>query len=79
METAVNISENCSDCLSDDILNIFINPHLHSITQEQFWFEGIVLLVVSSVGILSNVFIIAKLACKRDISRENIKRTEYLF
>ena len=37
METPVNISENCSDCLSEDILNIFINPHLHSITQVQLF------------------------------------------
>lgn len=70
MDVALNVSEEQTPAnlttinLKNDITNIFLNPHLVNISQEQFWMDGVVLSAISCFGILSNLYLISRLAVK---------------
>jgi len=61
--------ENKSIQLSDDIQDVFLNPHLHSQEPEQFWIDGVALVLVTTIGIFCNIFTISRLF-SRHISSE---------
>ena len=103
-QTTINVT---TINLTADITNIFLNPHLVTVSQvrtiltifkvlfrkisnfqEQFWSDGVVLSAISCFGILSNLYLISRLAIKcttRDVehnfmneSNQNVILTKFL-
>lgn len=78
MDVAFNVSEEQTTLnrttinLTDDITNIFLNPHLVTVSQEQFWSDGVVLSAISCFGILSNLYLISRLAVKCTTSESRL-------
>jgi len=67
MEAALNESEhtqNSSISVREDIADIFLNPHLYAISQEHYWSDGVALLAITCLGVLSNLYLISRLTLK---------------
>jgi len=49
--------------LQADLQNVFLNPHLFAVTEEQYWVDGVLLLCLSCLGALLNTYLIFRLPC----------------
>jgi len=75
MEAALNESEhtqNSSISVREDIADIFLNPHLYAISQEHYWSDGVALLAITCLGVLSNLYLISRLTLKCTTSETRV-------
>eukprot|EP00091_Calanus_sinicus_P004116 TRINITY_DN14321_c0_g1_i1.p1 TRINITY_DN14321_c0_g1~~TRINITY_DN14321_c0_g1_i1.p1 ORF type:complete len:150 (-),score=37.26 TRINITY_DN14321_c0_g1_i1:153-602(-) len=74
------ISDGCTvlsnSCVQADLQDVFLNPHLYAVTQDQYLVDGILLLAVSCLGALLNTFLIFRLPCSSGSADHSILRLQ---